>query len=311
MKQVFGVGKIHDVSELGRKAGHVTRVREDGSKYHSKHIDEKLSKFNKYELSADPQQALARYREALEGAKQYNTKRQVIVTDIILGASPDFADRNTKEGREKWQNLLEKQVDFFKREHGEENVVSVAYHYDEVAHPHAHVLVVPRHTRVLKSEERRDYISHRHFYGGDRSKTVDTKLYKLHDRLHAEVSKDFGLERGTPQSLARHQDVKKFHAMVNDFNEWKKLKPQQILAHDMYVKQTNEHRVQPVRELTKERDRLQEENKSLTTERDRLLEERDRAQAEVIEVNDLLRNTVTREAKDSLSHWPKKAEPRI
>lgn len=285
MKQVFGVGKIKDVGELKNKIAHNTRQREDGRKYEAEHIDKHLDKHNTIELAHDPAQGMARYRDAIDGAKQY--KNGVIATDIILGGSPEFADKNTREGRQKWQELLEDQVDFFKKKHGEENVLSVAYHYDEKGSPHAHVLVVPRMTRELKASGPKDYISHAHFYGDARlGKREESKLFKLHTEFHQAVSKRYGLDRGTPHSRARHQDVKKFYRMVNEHSEKRRQKPEVQLAQAMYERQKSEHTLRPVRELEKQLDKkkqelneIQRENSELRMDKGNL--EAERAQARV------------------------------
>lgn len=289
MKQVFGVGKIGDVGELKNKLAHVTRQRENGEKYKAEHIDEKLDKYNKIEIAHDPQQGMARFRDALEGAKQYQykNKRNVIASDVILGASPEFADKNTREGRKKWQELLEAQVDFFKQKHGEKNVLAVAYHYDEPGSPHAHVLAVPRMTRELKKGPQ-DYISHTHFYGDPRlGSRENSKLFKLHTEFHQAVSTHYGLDRGTPNSRARHQDVKKFRTMVNEHSEKRKQKPEVVLAQAMEERQKAEHTLRPVRELEKKLDEktqqlndLQRENSELRIEKMNLEAERSQARVE-------------------------------
>lgn len=274
MYQVVRVAKLKTAGEVHEKAAHNLRRNEDGSRREIKHVNPHLEKHNSNEVAGTLDQAMARWRDALPEKVQKNA---VVATEVVLGASPEFADAETKRGRQEWQKLLEDQVDFFKDRHGEENVVSVAYHYDETT-PHAHVLLVPKHERELKSgvEER---LSHKHWYGGPQ------KLSQLQTDVHQSVSRNFGLERGISktETRANHQDVRRWRGLVSIERETKK----NTLAKAQHERSQIENRTGQERVLAKRVDQLEEMLGETRRERDDVkLElghrtaERDQARAE-------------------------------
>jgi hypothetical protein len=278
MYQVVRVAKLKTAGEVHEKAAHNLRRNEDGSRRNIPQANPQLEKHNSNELAGTLDQAMARWRDALPEKVQKNA---VLATEVVLSASSDFADADTKRGRQEWQKLLEDQVDFFKERHGEENVLSVAYHYDETT-PHAHVLLIPKHERELKSgvEER---LSHKHWYGGRE------KLSQLQTDVHQAVTKHHGLERGISKTITRanHQDVRRYRGLVSIEKETKKntlAKAQQERA--AVENRTGQERVLSRRvdqleemlgETRRERDDVKLELGHRTAERDQARAERDRA----------------------------------
>lgn len=82
-----------------------------------------------------------------------------------------------------------------------DNVVSVVYHGDEVGNVHCHAIVIP-----IDENER---LNAKRFTNGSRMMSQMQSSY-------AEYMKEFGLERGLQGSSAKHKDIKKYYAELNN-----------------------------------------------------------------------------------------------
>ena len=83
---------------------------------------------------------------------------------------------------------------------GKDNVISMVYHGDEAGNVHCHALVIP----------------------DDERGHLNADVYKMgaaqcqeHQTTYAKYMQSFGLKRGLKGSQARHKDIKRFYAELN------------------------------------------------------------------------------------------------
>lgn len=129
---------------------------------------------------------------------QLNTtikKDNVLCIEYLLTASHKFFGKISKEEKQKW---VDKNIQWLKDIHGEENVVHALLHEDETT-PHIVAYVVPEFNGKLNAKN---------FLGGKK---------KCSDLVtsHANYNEEFGLERGVKGSTARHQRVRRYYSHVN------------------------------------------------------------------------------------------------
>lgn len=107
---------------------------------------------------------------------------------------------------EKWK---QKNVEWIKNTFnvagdGKDNVISMVYHGDEAGNVHCHALVIPI--------DERGHLNASRFLDGSR------QMSKLQTK-YANYMKSFGLKRGLQGSQAKHKDIKKFYAELNQAME--------------------------------------------------------------------------------------------
>ena len=126
-------------------------------------------------------------------------KNGVLAIEYLLTASPEFFDNGAKNERdERLQIWCESQIEFMKKEHGEENILCMYLHLDEkTAHIEAYVVPV----------DPKGKLNCKFFLGGK------TKLQELQTK-YATHNARFGLKRGQTGSRATHQEVKKFYEQI-------------------------------------------------------------------------------------------------
>lgn len=127
----------------------------------------------------------------------------VRVIEYVIGGSTQTMRNMADSGKdtEYYQATLE----WIKKKHGAENVVSACVHRDEVASPsHMHVLVVPLHMKE-QGKFKGLWLTAEHFIGGR------SKLSALQTDFAKSVSQRFGLERGLEGSKEPHKDYKQWH----------------------------------------------------------------------------------------------------
>lgn len=148
------------------------------------------------------------YKQRVKESEFYKThkvrkdavKGLEIMCTYGLGKNEKMPDEFTLD---KWK---EENIAWLKKTFGEENVISVVLHMDEVT-PHLHAIVVPMVDQQLNATQ----------YIGKKS-----RLSHLQD-TYAEQMKSVGLRRGLKHSCAKHTDIRKFYADLN--NELKKELP--------------------------------------------------------------------------------------
>ena len=131
--------------------------------------------------------------------------------EYIISFSPEDKQRLSPKEQEQY---FKDAVDFFKKYHGAENVVSAIVHVDETT-PHMHMVVLPIHEGKLNA---------RHYMGR-------VTLKKLHTQFHKEVAKKYGLSRGEEQ---KEGEPKKVHMTVTEYKEHReRIKKEKVLMEDI------------------------------------------------------------------------------
>jgi hypothetical protein len=166
--------------------------------------DPKLSHKNRRLIGSDDLLSDVKLHIEATGAKL--AKNSPPAFEVVLTASPDAMKKVARtRNMTRW---VEDNVDFLKREFGD-NLVSVDVHLDERT-PHIHAIVCP----VVKKFDKRckkevSRVTAKHYLGGK------DKLQSLQDR-YALAMKPHGLDRGNKGSKAKHETIKAFYAKVND-----------------------------------------------------------------------------------------------
>ena len=114
----------------------------------------------------------------------------------------DYLKNEVEINYEKWkQKNVEWMKDTFNiAGDGKDNVISMVYHGDEAGNVHCHALVIP--------VDERGHLNARRFINGSRAMSE-------HQTTYAKYMQSFGLKRGLKGSQARHKDIKRFYAELN------------------------------------------------------------------------------------------------
>lgn len=148
---------------------------------------------------------LTAYQERIKSLDYYKnhkvTKTNVRGLEIFTTFSRESKDQVDIE---KWKEENVRWIrEYFNRcpEKYGDNVISVMYHGDECGNVHCHAIVIPIDEQGKLSADK--YIGNR------------TKMRSLQDS-YAKAMEPLGLERGLKGSSARHQDISKFYAKLNE-----------------------------------------------------------------------------------------------
>lgn len=109
--------------------------------------------------------------------------------EYVISASSEFFENATEEEKSDYFN---KSLEYLKRRHGNENVISAVIHNDETT-PHMHVVVVPVKDKKLNPKHYCDKF----------------ELQRLHSEFNERVGSVFGLERGE-KSDRQHKSVAEY-----------------------------------------------------------------------------------------------------
>lgn len=144
------------------------------------------------------------YEKELEiKPKENNVK----LMEWVVSASPEFF----KKYPEKEKEWVKSQVDFFKKEFGD-NVKLAVLHNDEST-KHIHFMVSTEEKKVMKYKNQKgEFFKEK--WGLNARRFNPEFLKELHTR-HAEHNKNFGLSRGVKNSNSKHLSVKDFYKMID------------------------------------------------------------------------------------------------
>lgn len=196
----MSIEKIKTGGALMSKYHHNYRLVEvENADASLRHLNEELIKLPvKNGLQMDPQEV---FRERIQSLPYYQThnirKNAVHALEIITTFSKDdFVDI------EKWkQKNVEWMKDTFNvAGDGKDNVISMVYHGDECGNVHCHALVIPI--------DENGHLNARRFLNGSRAMSE-------HQTTYAKYMQSFGLKRGLKGSQAKHEDIKRFYAELN------------------------------------------------------------------------------------------------
>lgn len=168
-----------------------------------KHLNEELIKLpvkNGQQLS--PHDVFKERIESLPYYQDHHIRSNAVhALEVVMTFSKDpFVDI------EKWK---QKNVEWIKNTFnvagdGKDNVISMVFHGDEAGNVHCHAIVIPIDERGRLNASR--------FVDGSR-------MMSKHQTRYANYMKGFGLKRGLQGSQAKHKDIKKFYAELNQAME--------------------------------------------------------------------------------------------
>lgn len=196
----MSIEKIKTGGALMAKYHHNYRLVEvENADASLKHRNEELVKLPvRNGLQVNPQEV---FRERIKSLPYYQShkirKNAVHALEVVTTFSKDeFVDI------EKWkQKNVEWMKDTFNiAGDGKDNVISMVYHGDEAGNVHCHALVIP--------VDERGHLNARRFINGSRAMSE-------HQTTYAKYMQSFGLKRGLKGSQARHKDIKRFYAELN------------------------------------------------------------------------------------------------
>lgn len=201
------IDKIHSLGELTAKYNHNYRkIQVDNadprlSKNNEELVHLPISNFTKKQLGYA--EAFQKRLDSIPYYKDHAIRKGgVLAYEIVLTYS-----REDNIDIESWKkkNIQWLKNTFDKSPDGKSNVLSVVYHADEPGNVHCHAIVTPIDERGKLNASR--------FTNGWRAMTDLQTSY-------ANEMKEFGLERGLEGGQAKHRDIKKYYA---DLNNAKKL----------------------------------------------------------------------------------------
>lgn len=155
--------------------------------------------------SSSLQERLSSYYSDL-GIKE--KKDNVLMMEFIVSASPEYFTGKSKADIDKW---AKHQVDFFKREFGDQLKIAVL-HLDEKT-PHLHFMIGTE-IKSLKRYKNQKGEFHKETWSLNAKRYDPEFLRGLHDR-HAQHNKSLGLRRGVKGSMREHKTLKEFYKMVD------------------------------------------------------------------------------------------------
>lgn len=163
-------------------------------------------------------------------------KNQPLAVEYFIGYSPD-ANINTKE-------YLSSAVKWVIDKHGKENILNIAYHFDEKT-PHVHVLLTPIAQVKRKSGRIENSLSAKRFFNGPKA------MSDLQTEFAEKVGKVYGLERGEEKSGRKHIPVRVYRAKMAE------------LRAEAYSPEVPRKLRESKKELLKEREKIEQLTKKI------------------------------------------------
>jgi hypothetical protein len=132
----------------------------------------------------------------------------VLMLEFVATASPEFFKNKKPAEVEEW---AKHQVDFFKKEFGDQVKMAVL-HLDEKT-PHLHFMIGTELNSVKKYKNQKGEF-HKESWSINAKRYNPEFLVDLQDR-YADHNKRFGLKRGVKGSMRKHKTLKEFYAVVD------------------------------------------------------------------------------------------------
>ena len=196
------LSKVHTMGELAAKYNHNYRTAE------VLNADPTLRHLNS-ELISLPENAdgsKMNYNEFfkkriddLDYYKSHNIRKNAVLAIEVVTTFSRQDNIPIEEWKRKNVEWLQKE--FNKAGDGKNNIASVMYHGDENGNVHCHAMVIPI--------DEKGKLSARYYTDGSR------KLSEL-QTSYANDMKEFGLQRGLQGGTAKHKDIRKYYADLNN-----------------------------------------------------------------------------------------------
>lgn len=200
--------KIKDWNATAGSGAHNLRTGNYGN-----NVDEKKSVKNRYIIAPENndlnQHIRNRFEECGITPKYYgkhHKNNSVLAIEVFMGVSNGVFDKRPEKDLDKWIELNTK---YLKDKYGEENIASLALHYDETT-PHLQAHIIP----IVHDEKKDEFkLSAKHFIGGQKYEMQKEQTE------YAKRFEKFGLERGHENSKDRHISQKQYRRVINRLNK--------------------------------------------------------------------------------------------
>lgn len=191
------VQKLKTLGELSSKYKHNYRIAD------VKNADKSLLEKNEELIPLPQGQNYVDFYKQKIRESEYHSKSKVRKDAVVALEVVTTFSRGENVNLEEWKkrNVEWLKKTFDRSPDGKSNIASVIYHADEAGNVHCHAIVIP-----INEEGR---LSARSFVNGR------SAMGKLQDS-YAQDMKIFGLERGQKRSTAKHQDIRKLYADLNN-----------------------------------------------------------------------------------------------
>lgn len=190
------IQKVKTIGQLVSKYKHNYRtVTVDNADPDKIHLNEELVKLPN---GQDYKDAFYERINSLPYYADHKIRSNAVLAFEVVTTFTKNSDIDLEKWKEKNVQWLENT--FNTAPNKKNNVISVVYHGDEVGNVHCHAIVVPI--------DQEGHLNASHFTDGHKALTTLQTSY-------ARDMKEFGLERGTKGSQAKHRDIKKFYADLN------------------------------------------------------------------------------------------------
>lgn len=151
-------------------------------------------------------EGMAIFRRQTENARV--RKDSVLAIQYVITASPEAMKEKSRADQDKY---LQDSLKWLKKQHGAENILSVAVHRDEKS-PHLHVIVTPIVTTKDRWGREGRSLSAKNWTGSK------SKLSAMQDKFFEEVGQKHDLERGVKWSRSKHTTISAYYAGLNSKN---------------------------------------------------------------------------------------------
>lgn len=227
----------------------------------------------------------------LPSYQQHGTRKNaVLAIEVVTTFS-----RDENIDLEKWkeENVKWLEKTFNVSPDGKNNVLSVVYHADEPGNVHCHAIVVP-------VDEKGNLNASRFLDGRRVMSQMQTDYGKSMEQ--------FGLERGLENGHARHQDIKKYYAELNNAIEVSQPKEQEdaITYRNRVIEELQTMQAAALRERNEKKREMERylaqkrkvDEEQLAKERSTIQKDRDTYIQKVKEKNKELMESIERNKKD-------------
>jgi hypothetical protein len=227
----------------------------------------------------------------LPSYQQHGTRKNaVLAIEVVTTFS-----RDENIDLEKWkeENVKWLEKTFNVSPDGKNNVLSVVYHADEPGNVHCHAIVVP-------VDEKGNLNASRFLDGRRVMSQMQTDYGKSMEQ--------FGLERGLENGHARHQDIKKYYAELNNAIEVSQPKEQEdaITYRNRVIEELQTMQAAALRERNEKKREMERylaqkrkvDEEQLAKERSTIQKDRDTYIQKVKEENKELMESIERNKKD-------------
>ncbi len=199
--QILRFEKIKTRQSLEGRCKHATRERQPSNANPALKSENQVDRMT--------QETLEAFDLRLAGLLKIR-KDNVRAVEILVGFSPLEAARLTKGEQDRY--FSDAKAWFVKLFGGEKNLLNTTIHADEHTSRHMTMFVMPIEAIKDKQtgKELGEKLNCKRWLGGAK------RLSFLQTRFHTDIAARYGLERGIQGSKAKHQEVDRFYARVQE-----------------------------------------------------------------------------------------------